>query len=117
MPILNAKILSTSLGYEDHGILTFNLEVELADDGCCCIGGYVLDEYDSIENKRIVNNPLSLQCLVNIMQVVGVNKWEDLKNQYLRVEFQGWGTPITKIGNLMKDKWFDIKDFFIQNKE
>ena len=50
--------------------------------------------------------------MMRIMDVVGVSRWEDLKGEYCRVESEGWGSSIHKIGNIMKDKWFDIDQFF-----
>ena len=44
--ILNAQITNVSLGYEDHGILTFGLSLNIADGTSCTFGGYALDEYD-----------------------------------------------------------------------
>ena len=32
--------------------------------------------------------------------------------QYIRFEDNGWGSIITKIGNIVEDKWFDLKEFF-----
>ena len=46
------------------------------------------------------------------MKVVGVSRWEDLKGKYIRVVSNGWGGSIKKIGNLMKNEWFDIDAFF-----
>ena len=46
------------------------------------------------------------------MKVVGVGKWEDCKGKYIRVVSNGLGRSITKIGNIMKDEWLDIPEFF-----
>lgn len=46
------------------------------------------------------------------MNVVGVKNWEDLKGKYIRIQTNGWGSTIDTIGNLMEDKWFNIKEFF-----
>ena len=45
------------------------------------------------------------------MKVVGVGKWEDCKDKYIRVVSKGWGSSIAKIGNIMKDEWLDIPEF------
>lgn len=50
--------------------------------------------------------------MMKIMDTVGVERWEDLPGKYIRVESGGWGSTITKIGNIIKDKWFDLKEFF-----
>ncbi len=109
--ILNAHITSVSLGYEDHGILTFGLGLDIADGTSCVFGGYALDEYDN-ETKKRYCPPYSMELITRIMKVVGVSKWEDCKGKYIRVVSNGWDKSITKIGNLMKDEWLDIPEFF-----
>ena len=101
--ILNAQITNITLGYEDHDILT---------DGTGCVfGGYALDEYDKKTKKRYCP-AYSMELITRIMKVVGVSTWEDLKGKYIRVVSNGWGSTIKKIGNLMKNEWFDIDEFF-----
>ena len=48
------------------------------------------------------------------MTVVGVKKWEDLVGEYVRIEVPeaGFGSKITKVGNLIKDDWLDFEKFF-----
>ena len=55
--------------------------------------------------------------MMRIMDTVGVEKWEDLKDKYVRVVDDGWGSSIKKIGNIIDDKWFDIDKFFKEYKE
>lgn len=116
MEISNAHITNVSLGYEDHGILTFGLTLEIA-GGCGCVfGGYALDNYDKTLKKRIPS-ARAMECLTEIMRVVGVKNWEDLNGKYIRIINKGWGSTIDTIGNLMEDKWFNIKDFFEKESE
>ena len=42
----------------------------------------------------------------------GVDSWEDLKGEYIRVKDEGWGSTINEIGNLMEDKWLNFREFF-----
>lgn len=109
--ILNAKILNVSLGYEDHGILTFSLRLDISGGGCLSFGGYALDNYDK-EKKGRIPTADGFECLTEIMNTVGVRKWEDLKGKYIKVVSRGFGKSITTIGNIMEDKWFNIKKFF-----
>ena len=109
--IKNARITSTMLGREDHGILTFMIHIEFDSAIHCGIGGYVLDEYDPVNKVRIFK-PKSMEVISKILEVVGVNSWEDLPGKYIRFEDNGWGSTITKIGNIMKDDWIDFKEFF-----
>ena len=46
-----------------------------------------------------------------------IYQWEDLKDKYVRVVDDGWGSSIKKIGNIIDDKWFDIDKFFKEYKE
>ena len=110
MEIRNAKITSTMLGREDHGIMTFMIFVEFYGAGCG-IGGYTLDQYDRGTDTRIFSAK-GLECISKILETVGVNKWEDLPGSYIRVKDNGVGSTIDEIGNLMKDKWFNLREFF-----
>ena len=56
------------------------------------------------------------QAIIELMEALEVRNWEDLKGQYVRVVSQGWGGKITKIGHLIKDKWFSFEEFFEKYK-
>lgn len=113
--ILNAKITSTMLGYEDHGILTCYITVEGSSWGCS-YGGYVLDEYDKEKRERF-GSVEGFNAIIALMKALDVKKWEDLKGQFVRVESEGWGGGIVRIGHIMKDQWFSFKEFFDKEKE
>ena len=110
MEIKNAQIKNTILGREEHGIFTFMILIEW-EGSCCGIGGYALDSYDKQLNKRVFSTK-SLEVISKILDVVGVDTWEELKEKYIRIKDNGWGSTIDEIGNLMKDKWFNLKEFF-----
>lgn len=111
--IENARITSAKLYIEDHGIFTFDIRINVG-AFCVSVGGYALDTEvkTSNGNKRRVSNPAGLECMRKIMDVVGVGNWDDLKNQYIRFENNGLGKPVTKIGNIVRDEWIDIDEFF-----
>ena len=115
MEIKNAKITDTMLGREDHGIFTFAIYVEISGGGCCGIGTYCLDHYDREKECRVFNAK-GLEVISNILDVVGVDTWEQLKGKFIRVKDEGWGSPIEEIGNLMSDKWFNIREFFVNGE-
>ena len=108
--IENAKITDTFLGREDHGILTCYLTVE-GDGFGVIIGGYCLDKYDEHKNKRVAFHK-SFDLIARILEVVGVNSWEELQGKHIRVKSNGFGGRVTKIGNLIKEDWFDFDTFF-----
>lgn len=116
MEIKNAKITDVKLFIEDHDILTFDIFFDL---GCawCALGGYALDQAFRINKSdggweyERKSSPAGLDCMRRIMEVVGVKSWDELKGKYIRYEDNGWGSRVTKIGNIMEDKWIDVADF------
>lgn len=114
MEILNAQITSTKLGREDHGIMTFMIFVK-TEFYSVGVGGFGLDRYDR-ENENRVFSSAGLEAISKILEVVGVDSWEDLPGKYIRIKDNGLGTPIEEIGNLIEDKWFNIGTFFRNGK-
>lgn len=110
MDIKNARIQSTMLGREDHGIMTFMIFIN-ADGFTCGVGGYCLDEFDSATQTRVFKAK-SMEAISKILDVVGVKTWEELPGKYIRFENNGWGSTVTKIGNIIDEKWFDMREFF-----
>lgn len=111
MSIKNARIESTMFGREDHGIMTFSIYVKFDECVGCGVGGYAIDGYDKETKGRVFSGD-GLEAISKILEVVGVEKWEDLPGQYIRIVDNGWGSTIDEIGNLMSDKWFNIREFF-----
>jgi hypothetical protein len=94
----NAKIDSTHLGYEDHGILTCWLH--LSQDGSAQgFGGWSIQPNAGFWIKRILDT-------------VGVDSWDKLPGKHVRVD--GTHRSIEGIGHIVSDKWFyprkEIKD-------
>lgn len=109
--IRNAKITETQLGYCEKGILTFGLCLDIAGGSGVLFGNVVLDNYDMIRCERVPGTK-AMECITTILKVVGVDTWEQLKGQYIRIEDNDWGSTVDKIGNLMEEKWFSLKEFF-----
>jgi len=112
MIIENAKIESTILGYEDHGILTCYLMLDYGgtQQG---FGGYGLDGPPPEDKKGHRSGERTPHIVAGfwiqkILNIVGVEKWEDLKGKYIRVakEDDNWNAAISGIGNILQDKWF-----------
>ena len=110
MEIKNAKISSTMLGREDHGIMTFMIYID-ACDLACGVGRYCLDEFNPATQTRVFRSE-SMEVISKILEVVGVDKWEDLPGKYIRFEDNGFGSNVTKIGNIIDEKWLDFEEFF-----
>lgn len=115
MEILNAKITGTKLTMEDHGCLIFWVFLEGAGWGVG-YGGYCIGHGYQGADEFIAANGNGLEAMMRIMDVVGVDTWEDLNGKYVRVKTEGWGKKVDVIGNIMKDKWFNIKEFFEAKK-
>lgn len=115
MEIANAKITNVSLTMEDYCSLVFWITVEGAGWGCN-LGGYKIASGclgAKAEDFKAETGD-GLVAMMRIMDVVGVEKWEDLEGKYCRVKTEGWGGTINEIGNIINDKWFNIKDFFAE---
>ena len=113
METRNAKIQSTMLGYEDHGIFTFMLYLDYGgvSQGA---GGYSLDGYNKKEETR-KGWKYGIDLLTRIMKVVGVDSWEKLKGKNIRVKSDH--CKVYAIGNLLNDEWLNFDDFFKKQKE
>lgn len=109
--ICNAKITDTSITMGDHGCLTFRITLEA--DACTILyGGYCIGQGFLGSDTFTAENGGGLVAMMRIMDVVGVERWEDLKGKYVRFVDDAWGSPVKKIGNIIEDKWFDIDKFF-----
>ena len=53
-----------------------------------------------------------MEAIMRIMDTVGCDKYENMKDKYIRVATKGWGSTVKIIGNVLEDKWFDYESFF-----
>ncbi len=106
--IKNAKITGTTLGVEDHGILTCFLHLEY-DGGGQGFGGYAFDAPDrTLGRSGRVGVAWGMEFIRRILDVVGVRNWEDLKGKHIRVRANS--CKVSSIGNIIKDKWFSPEE-------
>ena len=108
--VVNMKITRTSITMEDHGCLTFYIYLEGASTGVC-YGGYNIGR-GYLGADKFEGFGQGLEAMMHIMDVVGVEKWEDLPGKYVRMVDPGLGGIVNTIGNIIQDKWFNIKEFF-----
>ena len=111
----NAIITSTMLGIEDHGVMSFYLYLDYGGTHQGA-GGYVLDtplKQGSTFIRRI-GTAEGMALIMEILEVVGVGKWEDLKGKHIRVKANSNG--VKAIGHIIKDKWLDFEQFFVEIK-
>lgn len=108
--IKNARIRSADLDMRDHGCLM--LWIGLDGDGWGVnYGGYCLG-HGYLGAKEFDGSAKGIESIMRIMDVVGVEKFSDLKGMYVRVATKGWGSTVKIIGNVIKDQWFDIEEFY-----
>ena len=100
---VNARIESTNLGVEDHGILTVFIYLDYGGTSQG-FGGHFLDDYDEKTNKRTASKACGL-FVKKVLEVVGVENWEDLPGKFVRVKCEH--SKIHEIGNIIEDKWFN----------
>lgn len=115
----NFYINDTFLGKNEHGVFTFYLHIS---DGSLhgSFGGVPLDYYDEGDGKRIITKKGAL-IIQKILEVVGVDSWEDLKGKYCRIEMIGDGGILSKAGtrimNILDDSnSFDYSELFKKEK-
>lgn len=100
----NMRIKSTSLGYKDHGILMFR--IELAGAGCGQFWGGIALDGKPVERKpgaKRQPHPFAGACIQQILQVVGVDSWESLPGCYVRVLRENSYGAIEGIQNILDD--------------
>lgn len=76
-----ARIESTMLGIEDHGIMTAMLHVSYGGSGQG-IGGYAFDQYEEETGKR-AGTAFGTEWIMNVLRVAHVDEWEKLKGKYI----------------------------------
>ncbi len=110
--IKNAKITSTMLGWEDHGIFTCMIQLDYDGSGQG-FGGYGLDDYVGERGKgRRMGTAYGLEFIMRVCQVVGVEKWEDLPGKYVRADAEH--VKVHRIGHITADRWFDPAVLFTE---
>lgn len=107
--IENAQIKSVDLS-NDGGI--FSLAMALEGNGWGVVyGGRVIGKsYDD----EISDSEKGIEYILRIMDVVGVSRFNDMNGKYVRVAFKGWGDSVEIIGNIIENKWFDQRSFFVK---
>lgn len=110
--VSNAKIRSTLLGFEDHGIFTCYLNLDYHGGGQS-FGGHVVDDppkvHDAASERRALTG-YGVEFIKAILRVAGVDRWENLPGTYIRVDHEH--SKVHRIGNILSDDWFDPVNLF-----
>ena len=93
----NARIEKTFLGIEDHRFFTFFLHLDYGDSGHQGAGGYVL-----------VGK--SFGIIRKILEMVGINEWEELSGKHIKVKATHGG--VCAIQNILGGEWLDFDEYF-----
>ena len=112
--IKNAIIEDTILGYQDSGILTFQLQLSYG-NSCQHFGGYALDRPIKDADGTFIRRQgvgWGMELIAEVLNVVGVEKWEDLKGKQIRVKVEH--VKVHAIGNVLKDKWLNPSELGIK---
>jgi hypothetical protein len=113
--IKNARIASTRLGIEDHGILTAYIILDLEGGSGQGFGGYQFDFYP---RSGRVHLPQGSHFIRRVLEVIGADYWEELPGKPCRIKRITRGDQINCLGNFIEDKWFNpVEEFKIYYPE
>ena len=77
----------------------------------CGIGGFDIGS-GYLGSSTFVGDRRGTEAIMRIMDVVGVAKWEDLTGKYVRCKVGTGSGGIDEIGNILHNKWFNIREFY-----
>jgi len=105
----NSQITNVSLTMADNGCLT--LWLSLSGEASCCYGGRCLG-HGYLGATEFQGSAKAIEYIMILMDIVGVERFEDLEGKYIRIASHGLGSEPELIGNITKSKWFNQKEFF-----
>lgn len=81
-----AKIKSTMLGYEDHGIFTCMLDVDYGSGGQG-VGGYTFDTPIDKDGHHLgrIGTAYGMEFIARVIRACGVQTWEQVKGRTIFV--------------------------------
>lgn len=110
--ILNAQVTDADLSMADHGSLVLWLQLNGNGWGVG-YGGYGIGK-GYVGASEFKGFAKGTELIMRVMDTIGVATFKELFGKYVRVavNFNSDGGRVNIIGNIIEDKWFDIKDFF-----
>ncbi len=106
----NMKITSVDLSMRDHGAITLMMAME--GNGIGTIYGGICLGHGYLGAKEFSGSEKAMPYIMRIMDVVGVECFNDMKGKYVRVAIKTFSSPVKIIGNIIEDKWFNPESFF-----
>lgn len=106
--VKNAKIRKTTLGIEDHGILTCYVHLE-GDGWGVGFGGFTLDGPIKRGNEfsHREGTAYGMEFINRVLKTLEINSWEKLPGAIVRCKSEGWGGRCLAIGHPLKEQWFE----------
>jgi hypothetical protein len=108
----NATITSVDLDIERHLTMWMHLDYGGSGQG---FGGYSLYSPKSWDEDNKNNKNFAGFFITRVLETVGVESFQKLKGQSVRVKSSHEG--VHEIGHFLKDKWFNPKEEFERFKE
>lgn len=108
--IENVKINSVELSMADHCQLTLRMWIE-GEKWSSVVGGFSIGR-GYLGGKKFSGCLPGIDCLMQIMNIVGVAEFSELAGKYIRVAAKE-GSYRNIFGNFIKDIWFDVEQQFI----
>lgn len=116
----NAKIDAATIRYDRGTFLTIHLTLAYGGGAMQGYGGYVFCApiHDEAGNflRREIEGPQFGRAVDAILRIAGVESWDDLAGQPVRVRGGGWGGKVEAIGHFTDDKWFSFAGLFPEEK-
>lgn len=104
----NAIIENAIIDIGERGLLTAWIYLKY-DGGGQGFGGYALHLPSDWKNGK-QKMPFAGHFLTRVLQVVGVDKWEQLPGKAVRVVASD--SDVSAIGNIIKEDWFNPRQDF-----
>lgn len=100
-----AKVESTFLGREDHGIMTAMLHVSYGGSGQG-LGGYTLDSPTGDNDRGRSGTAYGMEWVIRAMDACGVGSWEEIKGRTIIVYKDGdeWNGKVIGFGPLPTER-------------
>lgn len=109
----NAKIKSTMLGFEDHGIFTAYITLE-GDGWGQGFGGFTFCEPIKDGGRFLYRRGTAYAAsyIMALLKALDLERWEQLPGTLVRYRRSGGGSmgKIESIGHIYKEQWFTPAD-------
>ncbi len=111
--VSNARIAATQLGFDGAAMFgTLQLQAQGFGVG---FSGHVLHVEAQTQEQADYQTSFGMDYIAQVLRVVGVQHWESLKGQPVRIAREG--NQVIAIGNLIEEIWFEPRKLGEQAQE